>query len=83
MTGLLALAFGAGLLAPVNPCGFGLLPAVLTATSGGIGSTDNPGATLGPLARLSAGLRNGLALALGSPQPSQSSGCCSPSGSAP
>jgi len=53
VTGLLALAFGAGLLAPVNPCGFGLLPAVLTATSGGIGSTDDPGATPGPLARLS------------------------------
>jgi len=65
VTGLLALAFGAGLLAPVNPCGFGLLPAVLTATSGGIGSTDDPGATPGPLARLSAGLRAGLALALG------------------
>ncbi len=65
MTGLLALAFGAGLLAPVNPCGFGLLPAVLTATSGGISSTDNPGYTVGPVARLAAGLRAGLALALG------------------
>jgi len=65
VNGLLALAFGAGLLAPVNPCGFGLLPAVLTATSGGIGSTDDRGATAGSLARLSAGLRAGLALALG------------------
>ena len=64
MTGLLALAFGAGLLAPVNPCGFGLLPAVLTATSGGVNSEDR-GATVGSLARLSAGLRAGLALALG------------------
>ncbi len=53
------------LLAPVNPCGFGLPPAVLTATSGAIGSTDNPGATVGPVARLAAGLRAGLALALG------------------
>jgi cytochrome c-type biogenesis protein len=30
VSGLLALAFGAGLLAPVNPCGFALLPAYLT-----------------------------------------------------
>lgn len=29
MSALLALAFGAGLLAPVNPCGFALLPAYL------------------------------------------------------
>ncbi|MEO5709517.1 MAG: cytochrome c biogenesis protein CcdA [Nocardioidaceae bacterium] len=65
MSGLLALAFGAGLLAPVNPCGFGLLPAVLTATSGGIDTTDKSGTRPGPLARLSAGLRNGLALAMG------------------
>lgn len=65
MTGLLALAFGAGLLAPVNPCGFGLLPAVLAATSGGIKSTDDRGAIADMLARLGAGLRGGLALALG------------------
>lgn len=65
MSALLALAFGAGLLAPVNPCGFGLLPAVLTATSGGTGSAANPGYTVGPVARLAAGLRAGLALALG------------------
>lgn len=65
MTGLLALAFGAGLLAPVNPCGFGLLPAVLTATSGGIGDRNGPGPIAGLLARLAAGLRAGLALALG------------------
>jgi cytochrome c-type biogenesis protein len=31
MSPLLALAFGAGLLAPVNPCGFALLPAYLGA----------------------------------------------------
>jgi len=65
VSGLLALAFGAGLLAPVNPCGFGLLPAVLTATSGGISHPDNPGFIAGLLARLTAGLRAGLALALG------------------
>jgi cytochrome c biogenesis protein CcdA len=29
VTALIALAFGAGLLAPVNPCGFALLPAYL------------------------------------------------------
>ena len=27
MGGLLALAFAAGMIAPVNPCGFALLPA--------------------------------------------------------
>lgn len=60
MTGLLALAFGAGLLAPVNPCGFGLLPAVLTATT----STDR-GAGGGLIGRLAGGLRAGLALTAG------------------
>lgn len=61
MTGLLALAFGAGLLAPVNPCGFGLLPAVFTAITG---STAAPAA--GRAApRLAAGMRAGLALAAG------------------
>ena len=66
MSGLLALAFGAGLLAPVNPCGFGLLPAVLTATVGGIDNPDKPGSTAaGTQARLAAGLRAGLALAVG------------------
>ncbi|MCA1695224.1 MAG: hypothetical protein LC749_11105 [Actinobacteria bacterium] len=59
MTGLLALAFGAGLLAPVNPCGFGLLPAVLTATTATRPGTGNP------VARLAAGLRAGLALTAG------------------
>ncbi|KRE62879.1 hypothetical protein ASG78_07860 [Nostocoides sp. Soil756] len=66
MSGLLVLAFGAGLLAPVNPCGFGLLPAVLTATLGGIDNPDTPGSTAaGSQARLAAGLRAGLALAVG------------------
>jgi cytochrome c-type biogenesis protein len=62
VNGLLALAFGAGLLAPINPCGFGLLPAMLTATLG-----PPTGDTTGqPLAaRLGAALRAGLALTLG------------------
>jgi cytochrome c-type biogenesis protein len=33
MNGLLTLAFTAGLLAPVNPCGFALLPAYLGHTA--------------------------------------------------
>lgn len=67
MTGLLALAFAAGLLAPVNPCGFGLLPAVLTATSGATNPDPrgNGSKAAGAVARLAAGLRAGLALALG------------------
>ncbi|WP_019873231.1 cytochrome c biogenesis CcdA family protein [Sporichthya polymorpha] len=32
MNGLLALAFAAGMIAPVNPCGFALLPAWITHT---------------------------------------------------
>lgn len=67
MSGLLALAFGAGLLAPVNPCGFGLLPAVLTATSGaaGTGARGDSVETAGLVARLAGGLRAGIALAVG------------------
>lgn len=61
MTGLLALAFSAGLLAPVNPCGFGLLPAVLTAAAGNTG----PDASRGLGLRLAGGLRAGLALSIG------------------
>lgn len=61
MNGLLALAFGAGLLAPVNPCGFGLLPAMLTATLGQPGDSGQHRVT----SRLAGGLRAGLALALG------------------
>lgn len=59
MTGLLVLAFGAGLLAPVNPCGFGLLPAILTATT----TSDTRGTGL--VERLAGGLRAGLALTAG------------------
>ena len=67
MSGLLALAFGAGLLAPVNPCGFGLLPAVLTATSGTTGPLAHGDSveTAGLVARLAGGLRAGLALSVG------------------
>ena len=61
MTGLLVLAFGAGLLAPVNPCGFGLLPAVLTATT----NSNGQGAGGGLVGRLAGGLRAGLALTAG------------------
>lgn len=68
MTGLLALAFGAGLLAPINPCGFGLLPALLTATLGQPPArADDLTAPGGRdlLARVGGGLRAGLALTLG------------------
>src|SRR2546422_916793 len=34
VNGLLALAFAAGMLAPVNPCGFALLPAWITHSLG-------------------------------------------------
>ncbi|MFE6611981.1 MULTISPECIES: cytochrome c biogenesis CcdA family protein [Amycolatopsis] len=64
MTGpLLALAFGAGMLAPVNPCGFAVLPAFLTyAVDTGDGQAD---ARPGAVSRLAGGLRAGLALAAG------------------
>lgn len=59
MNGLLALAFGAGMLAPVNPCGFAVLPAVLAYTA-----TDQT-APAGFAARIGAGLRSGVVLAVG------------------
>jgi cytochrome c-type biogenesis protein len=55
---LLTLAFTAGLLAPVNPCGFALLPAYLTHTA-----TARPGAALPE--RLLRSLAAGAALAAG------------------
>lgn len=58
MNGLLALAFAAGMLAPVNPCGFALLPAWITAS---LGDTDTSALPV----RLSRALRSGAALALG------------------
>lgn len=60
---LLALAFGAGMLAPVNPCGFAVLPAFLAyAVDTGDGQAD---ARPGALSRLAGGLRAGLALTAG------------------
>ncbi|WP_265443909.1 cytochrome c biogenesis CcdA family protein [Flexivirga meconopsidis] len=58
MNGLLTLAFTGGLLAPLNPCGFALLPAYLTHTL-----ADQPDAPLSR--RLGHALGVGTALALG------------------
>ena len=58
MNGLLALALTAGMLAPVNPCGFALLPAWITHTLG-----DQRDAA--PSMRLARAARAGLALTLG------------------
>lgn len=62
MGGLLALAFGAGMLAPVNPCGFAVLPAFLAYA---VNTRDDREAPLGAPARLVGGLRAGAALTLG------------------
>ncbi|GAB7145673.1 cytochrome c biogenesis CcdA family protein [Mycobacterium riyadhense] len=60
---LLALAFGAGMLAPVNPCGFAVLPAYLAYA---VDTTDDPsGRRVGALARVAGGLRAGSALTAG------------------
>ena len=61
MTALLILAFGAGMLAPVNPCGFAVLPAYLAYGTGSAAATG----TRGTWGRLAGGLRSGLALTLG------------------
>ncbi len=58
MNGLLALAFAAGMLAPVNPCGFALLPAWFTYTIGDTHDAPTP-------VRLARSLRAGAALTLG------------------
>ncbi len=58
MNGLLALAFAAGMLSPVNPCGFALLPAWITASLGDADTSALP-------VRLSRALRSGAALSLG------------------
>lgn len=58
MTGLLVLAFTGGLLAPVNPCGFALLPAYL-----GHAAIDQSSGLL--LSRLARALAVGAALAVG------------------
>ena len=58
MGGLLTLAFAAGMVAPVNPCGFALLPAWISHT---IGDGDTSPAPV----RLLHALRAGAALTLG------------------
>ncbi|MCX8565144.1 cytochrome c biogenesis protein CcdA [Mycolicibacterium mucogenicum] len=55
---LLALAFTAGMLAPVNPCGFALLPAWITSTTVTGGSDALP-------VRLARALRTGAVLTVG------------------
>ncbi|WP_345961566.1 cytochrome c biogenesis protein CcdA [Streptomyces sp. BRB040] len=58
MNGLLTLAFAAGMLAPVNPCGFALLPAWITSALGENDTSPLP-------VRLTRALRSGAALTLG------------------
>ena len=58
MGGLLALAFAAGMIAPVNPCGFALLPAWITHALGDAASSPAP-------VRLLRSLRAGLAVTIG------------------
>lgn len=58
MSGLLALAFAAGMVAPVNPCGFALLPAWITLSTGDAHTHALP-------ARLARALYAGLALTIG------------------
>lgn len=58
MAGLLALAFAAGMIAPVNPCGFALLPAWITHAMGDAASAPAP-------VRLLRSLRAGLAVTIG------------------
>ncbi|EWT04133.1 mercury transporter [Intrasporangium chromatireducens Q5-1] len=58
MDGLLALAFAAGMVAPVNPCGFALLPAWITHT---LGEADTSPAPI----RMLHALRAAAALAIG------------------
>src|SRR5262249_53071296 len=58
VTGLLVLAFAAGMSAPVNPCGFALLPAWITYALGDADTSPLP-------VRLGQALRSGAALTLG------------------
>jgi cytochrome c biogenesis protein CcdA len=58
MEGLLALAFAAGMVAPVNPCGFALLPAWITLSLGDTHTTVLA-------VRLASALRSGTALTIG------------------
>ncbi len=59
MSAAVTLAFGAGLLATVNPCGFALLPSFLSFYLGADETTQTPG---GLLARAWQGLTVGLVL---------------------
>ena len=58
LSGVLALAFAAGMVAPVNPCGFALLPAWISQTLGDADASPVP-------VRLLRALRSGIALAIG------------------
>ena len=58
MGGLLSLAFAAGMVAPVNPCGFALLPSWISQTLGDADASPVP-------VRLLRALRSGIALAIG------------------
>ncbi len=58
MNPLLALAFAAGMLAPVNPCGFALLPAWITYSLGDADTAPLP-------VRLARALRAGAVLTVG------------------
>ncbi len=60
---LLAFAFGAGMLATVNPCGFAMLPAFLAYYLGE--DDDAPGAPSGVANRLAQGLAVGFAVSAG------------------
>lgn len=60
MTGLFTLAFAAGLLAPINPCGFALLPAYMATQAGTTPASDRTAT-----ARLLRGLRSGIGVSLG------------------
>jgi len=60
MGGLLTLAFVAGMVAPVNPCGFALLPAWITHTLGDADADAAP-----PPVRLLRSLRAGATLTIG------------------
>ena len=59
MNGLVAFAFGAGMLSTVNPCGFALLPAFLAYN---LGSDNAPTPTSGtPSSAVGRRVLNGLA----------------------
>ncbi|XAS66729.1 cytochrome c biogenesis CcdA family protein [Micrococcaceae bacterium Sec5.7] len=63
MTGILAFAFGAGMLSTVNPCGFAMLPAFLAYYLGQ--DTTSPSGQRSILRRAVNGLRAGVLVSLG------------------